>query len=248
MPKRARTPFDRPRSQRIIFNELVRGYEPQSLTSYKNEIEREYNRPGRRSTYQFEQDFINRPTKHCNLLQMQCAYSKPGQPQCRRMSAYTLPLCWQHTKLVYGVRIGRTNLVNPATGTRFPFRGLFACRDFKQNEFIVPYVGLHEHHVGVDDGDYLVYAVNSAQRGYIVDSACARGVGSFANTTFAPNTRLKNATLRNTNTFPCIVATKRIKVGDEILIGYGPGARGIVETLSKTTARSNAMKRAEWKC
>lgn len=196
----------------------------------------------------------------CNMECMRCV-EKTGNRRCRRKSCYTLPYCWQHLKLRAHLRVGRTTLVDPETGTRFPFRGLFACNAktpgrvvFKNGDIITPYVGevvsadeLEERYPGNDVAPYaedmeVDVGMDGDERDELgfVDGACVRGVASLAND--ALNGRCMRNGVRlvcRTNArfwsgggnYPELKATRGIRDGEEIFVAYGKGPANSPENL-----------------
>lgn len=204
--------------------------------------------PGLKSTYRFQIGDYK-----CNLVTLECLYRNPQtNVQCKRQVSTGLPLCWQHAKSVYKLRIGQTRLHG------FTFRGLFACDSdaarrhepvFKAKEIICPYIGKvvrgTEQRVieSAADREWTRLGYNQRyaadpivpyqlhtdtknkrnkrrQQAFTVDSACVRGIGSFAN---AASTRAAaNGDIKNTLGWPSLRAIKPIYNGDEILLDYGP--------------------------
>ena len=147
----------------------------------------------------------------CELRAAQCAWAAG----CRRRVTIGLPHCWQHSKLVYGVKTAPSTI--PGGG-----KGLFATRDFAKGERICPYGGALLTAREIDDrypGDTLApYAVKVFHDAYR-DAACDRGIGSMAN-----GMRWKrdcNAELFATKgKVLWLRAIRAIRTGDEILNHY----------------------------
>ena len=116
--------------------------------------------PGRRYTFKYysgdEGDDDNGELEWQEVLScFRCEHRSMQAIQCRRRSCLTLPRCWQHLKIDYNLRIGRTTLIDE-NGDRLPFKGLFACKSlragpnnapvnpnaavFRKNDIIAPYV------------------------------------------------------------------------------------------------------------
>lgn len=128
----------------------------------------------------------------CHLKCMQCM-AKTGERRCRRKTCYTAPLCWQHLKNLAHLRIGRTTLVDPSTGERFKFLGLFACNSkkpgevvFRKRDPIVPYIGEKKtfddiervyNREGNEDATVPYGEVTEVPGGddIVIDGACFRG-------------------------------------------------------------------------
>ena len=187
-------------------------------------------------------------TWNCPMQCMKCDANTVNGRKCGRTTCYTLPYCWQHLKSRANLRIGRTRLLDPATGQRFTFKGLFACDRaadavlpvFADGDPIVSYLGvqksnhrLNQDYPGNQTAPYAERAyLTNRRRGHParvinVDSACMRGVGAFANDrrngACAGNARCAtNAQLASGNReYPALIATANIFDGDEIYVAYG---------------------------
>jgi hypothetical protein len=177
----------------------------------------------------------------CAMRCMRCT-ARVGNRRCARKSCYTIPYCWQHLKSVAHLRVGRTTLKDPATGRRFPFRGLFACKAsdpgglvFRTNQRITPYVGevLSEPELDARYGDGLAPYTERVGVGMqgdpdvYVDGACLRGVASLANDAIADSTCTTGKCETNAfffsgdGNYPSLRASKYIYDGDEIFVSYG---------------------------
>jgi hypothetical protein len=100
--------------------------------------------------------------------------------------------------------------------------GLYALKEFKQGEFIADYKGevltkaQRNERYGHTQQDLAPYAFQASQN-KIIDSACHRYIGAYANS--KPNHN--NATFSVHQGKVKIKATKKIKVGDEVFLSYG---------------------------
>lgn len=205
-----------------------------------------------RRNYAFQADQPRRPytfTYDGHTSEMECKRCihqiSPGR-QCSRRSCFTLPVCWQHLKSVYRLRVGQTTLTDPQHH-RLPFRGLFACDAtaaannepvFEAGDKIVPYVGdrmtqaqLDARYPGEEIAPYAVeteVAYSMPQNRYLLDGANLRGVANLANmcrpSNHARSGCNNNAEIKASNVsgkFPNLVAYAPIMDGDEIFVDYG---------------------------
>lgn len=174
---------------------------------------------------------------------MRCAHVNLDTDQrCKRMTCVTLPVCWQHLKSDYKLRVGRTSLRNTA-GARLNFLGLFACDEskdadavvFKRQEYIIPYVAEEINGAELDaryPGEHTgVYVVQNEADSY-EDGAVVRGAAGLSNMCIARLAYKENgrATCANNaqiagragaNYFPFLRATKPIRNGEEVFTSYG---------------------------
>lgn len=138
------------------------------------------------------------------------------------------PTCWQHLRTIKdddnGLKIQASTIVGGG-------KGLFAWSRlggntivFAPNEIITPYDGdmitqadITERY-GQDTGPYVL----QGQGNLIIDGACQRGVGSFANGSRGQlryNARFGNSILGGVPRM-VIRATKNIRHGQEIIVSY----------------------------
>jgi hypothetical protein len=192
--------------------------------------------------------------------------------RCRRNTCITLPVCWQHLKSDYKLRIGRTTL-RDQQGRRLHFLGLFACDDsqpsnatvFDIGDAIVPYVGevinaatLESRYPGEEVAPY----VDKIHRNKFVDAGPMRGVGSIANmcepslafkpdgvTPMCTNNVFMNTRGIGQHSFPFLEAARPIKNGDEIFNDYDTAyfGEGSIH-LKHETRPTTAYAKTEYKC
>jgi len=176
------------------------------------------------------------------LLTMKCA------ARCRRQVGLGLPLCWQHRRQLMGLRLGPTGDLGPRSLGLFacrhqptdaagkvifekgdPIAGYQPCETLTRNE-------LYARHAYrcADTGEVQFttpYAMSTDDPALFYDATCVRSLGSMVNDArgrLHPTTgkRMRNnAALRSwgSDGAPFVVATRRIRDGDEILCSYGRG-------------------------
>ena len=160
----------------------------------------------------------------CDLLCIQCKGRTEAGVQCKRRTCARLPTCFQHTRSVFGVD------VRPSAHGM----GLFALKEFNRGDHVVPYIGdliteeERRKRYGTDVAPY----GHEIDTGETVDSACARGLGAFANDyrTDLANPRANKAAVNVEIAYEMVggeyqeswlQATKKIAPGHEILANYG---------------------------
>jgi hypothetical protein len=162
------------------------------------------------------------------------ARSIRGKP-CKRKCLFYGPMCWQHTALLQGVRIGPSTVPLPGNRT---MNGLYATRDFKRNEAIAEYTGEiinkaenDRRYPGVSAAAYVIRA--TADR-YIDALKTNSGIARYANDCEDVNKIHTEKLMCNADfagTFHLSGITKKIVLravhaivaGDEILVDYGDG-------------------------
>lgn len=148
----------------------------------------------------------------CRLESHPCQWSGG----CKRLVTIGLPMCWQHSRIHYGVKVGPSTI--PGAGN-----GLFAIRTFAPREKLCPYGGRLLTQTQMDDlypgkGTLAPYAEQISKTHYR-DAACVRGLGSMANG-MAYKKDSNAETFVSTDRVPWLRAIKRIPAGQEILNHY----------------------------
>lgn len=190
--------------------------------------------------YDWHYSFHTRPTFNFDGVNtqmdvVQCIHMTRGR-QCRRVSAFTIPVCWQHLKSDYHLVVGQTTLTD-ANGVRLPGRGVFACDPedegglvFHVDDDIVPYIGenlttaqLNALYPGTVVAPFAV----PIEDGWI-DPALMRGVGALINDCRIQNRNRNDCEGNNVviaeggaGNYPKVVATKAIFDGEELFFDYG---------------------------
>jgi len=154
------------------------------------------------------------------------------EPHCLQKTIYP-PACALHMKLIYGVEIKTTTLVDSDL-IPYRFLGVFATRDFKRGDFVVPYLGelLNKQTICAKYGsteDTVAPYVLEIEDDMYVDAMNIRGVGGMLNMCQAHDTdRSLDKHISNNTHFrvvkgfyPFIKACKKIRAGDELFIHYG---------------------------
>lgn len=159
----------------------------------------------------------------CHINCDQCSYIKSDGNRCRNRVCFGHPVCWVHTRRMYGVRVKASTVEHGG-------RGLFTERNVERLQWICPYIGEL-----IDDdcldarypGDRTApYAVLTNDDEY-TDSACARGVGAMANGLFGADGhslayRRHNAIIDERVGYGLWVrALRNIPPGGEIFVYYG---------------------------
>ena len=188
---------------------------------------------------------VARAAATCNLRCTQCRARRANGQRCRNRICKYLPFCNVHARSIFGVTV-RPSGIHGA--------GLFATRAFAPGQPVAPLLGryLTKRRLDAIYGDNLntaPYAVTAPprllrgrgrlarNRRTVVDGACARYIGHYANTATAPhgersdarrcnanfeNRRLSVHMARQHQSIPWIVATRAIPAGGEIVAAYGP--------------------------
>lgn len=180
------------------------------------------------------------PTHSCMLETHRCE-ATTAYGQCRRRVTIGLPLCWQHSQQVYGVRMAPSTIAGAG-------RGLFATRDFQRGEVVCPYGGRLLTAGEVEQlypGDTLAPYVERLSGKAARDAACVRGIGSMANG--MPRREDSNAeTFVRRNRVPWLRAIRRIRQGEEIFNHYGAEyfEDANVQTSTTKYVRSSGSRRS----
>ena len=175
----------------------------------------------------------------CHLTCGRCTFLRAGGVRCKNRVCFGTPICWTHTRQLYGVRLGMSTL--PGAG-----KGLFNMRTRKKGDWLCPYGGEEITSACVDQRYPLdataPYAVDGDD-GNFRDAACARGIGAMANGRFRANgyslpLNRHNAVIedRDGGAGAWIRATRRIRANAEIFVYYGDAY--VLENNHETRRRS----------
>jgi SET domain-containing protein len=154
--------------------------------------------------------------RHSVKVTRRCAHvGEKGR--CKRMTTTTHPFCGPHTKEHLGVSVRKSNI--PMAGL-----GLFAERPFNVDERIVEYSGerltTDQYDRRYDRDAMGSYGIQLSEK-YVIDARkTSAGVARYA-CDYHGSGKRPNAEYVNFGGRIWIVATKRIRPGDEILTDYG---------------------------
>lgn len=158
----------------------------------------------------------------CLLKCGRCTFTKVNGQQCKNRVCFGTPVCWIHTKQLYGLRI--------KPSTVYEGKGLFTERLIAADTWICPYIGelINEQCLNLRyPGDMTAPYVIATDNSDYIDSACTRGIGSmsngkFKNDGFSQSLRSHNAIIdtRDTNEL-WLKSTKNIHARHEIFVYYG---------------------------
>lgn len=159
----------------------------------------------------------------CNVRCGRCTFVKPNAERCKNRVCIGTPVCWVHTKRLYGVRCAQSNVA--AAG-----KGLFAVTGFGFDDWICPYGGENINQNCLDmryeEDETATYATRVSANS-IIDGACVRGIGAMANGLFRNDGRPRSENSHNAkivtrrNRGLWLKATRNIPAGREIFAFYG---------------------------
>jgi len=133
------------------------------------------------------------------------------------MTTITHPYCSKHTRKHLGVSVKKSKI--PGAGY-----GLFAEKSFKKGEYIVQYTGEHlttdEYDARYGDDTLGAYGITLNDTTVIDAAKTSAGVARYA-CDFHGSGKKNNAEYVTDDEEVWIVATKKIKAGDEIYTDYG---------------------------
>jgi hypothetical protein len=155
----------------------------------------------------------------CNIKCGRCVAINKNGTRCKRRVCMGRKVCHTHRKAGVGLEVKNSNIPNAG-------KGLFAAREFKKDSVIGVYAGevltlaQHSARHGANKHDHGPYSIQVGNR--VVDAACRRGLMSLANG--SKSIARANARFVD-NIRPSgginVKATKRIRVGQEIIVYYG---------------------------
>jgi ribonuclease HI/exonuclease III len=154
------------------------------------------------------------------LIETPCQGLGPSGLPCPLVTLFHAPYCMSHAVSILGLTVKPSPI--PDAGL-----GLFATREFAPGSHLTSYLGeiLSKEQLEArygDDSFTAPYAV-SVSTNIFIDAACFRGIGAYANG--ARNGLRSNARfcVHPASRSARLVATRRIRSGDEIIAAYGPG-------------------------
>lgn len=175
----------------------------------------------------------------CHLECGRCIHIKGDGQRCRNRVCFGMPICWVHTKAVYGIRLRESTIVGAG-------KGLFATIPFAAGAYICPYVGeriteacLNERYPGNMTAPYAV-----TDNGRHTDSACLRGIGAMSNGLFKVDGSCRAERFHNSEIVSrrgrglWLRATKNIPAGAEILTYYGDEYKLEADHSTKRSSRA----------
>lgn len=212
----------------------------------------------------------------CKLIGMQCEGLKKNGSRCTRRTVRALPYCWQHFQKINRVVIKKSKVPGDSGF------GLFVCdpskgRDevvFRRNDLIAQYNGEVLSSVQLNarygsGGQTAPYAWENNVTGDILDAACKRFLGAFANdprgTRKRANAKISHKHVNQRDRdhindkrytdlperLPGLVATRDIRNGEEIYVHYGSdwwsgiGGKYNVKASTKKVSNTNQRCRIE---
>lgn len=161
----------------------------------------------------------------CRLHCDRCTHIKANGQRCGNRVCFGTPICWIHTKQLFGLRIKSSSIAGAG-------KGLYATRYISAGSWICPYVGELISEQCLDlryPGDITApFTVNNGDGSNYIDSACKRGIGAIANGIFdnlgvsLPHQN-HNAEIefKPESQMNWLRATRNIFNGEEIFVYYG---------------------------
>lgn len=126
----------------------------------------------------------------CDLENKQCLAKNKNGSRCKRKT-FRNPFCLQHCNQHLGLTI-KPSVIIPGAGC-----GLFATRDFRVGDVLLPYTGKLESNTGPPN-PYSMTLVPSTQR---INSCCLRGIAAYA------NNPLRNVSHANVTTIQATISS-----------------------------------------
>ena len=159
----------------------------------------------------------------CQLKCVRCTATTAKGARCRNKVCIGVDTCHAHRTKTLGLAVKKSKIPNAG-------KGLFATRDFKQNEVIGKYTGdiltrqeNNERHGQHPKHDLNAYGVGITSAKKVVDASCNRGLMSLANGSAnkaSANARYMDKLMQGKVN---VRATKKIRKGQEIIVHYGAG-------------------------
>ena len=153
--------------------------------------------------------------RHC----VQCnAITKKGI-RCKRITCKYTTYCWQHTQLIRKFSVKKSTI--PGAGN-----GLFTLKNIKKGDRIIEYTGEIIDN-DKDDNELSIYGIGISNDKIIDAKSTQSELGRYSNDCRKESRRKKQCKNNNArfeddgNDRVYLVATKRIRIGEEIFTDYG---------------------------
>ena len=156
----------------------------------------------------------------CDLECKRCVAITHAGVQCNKRTCKYQPYCPVHLRSSLGLVVKPSKLPNAGLG-------LFTLRDIPKKVIVCPYEGeevnrkvINERY-GNEEGDFAPYGIDGTATGkWGRDSACNRGVGSYANHAVESQANVRFASNQRSHSIN-LVSKKSIPAGSELLVNYG---------------------------
>ena len=169
---------------------------------------------------------------------IQCGATTVSQARCKRRTIATSPYCYQHARSVQGLQVKKSKIPQAD-------KGLFAAREFKKDERIGEYTGKRTVAAPADmkTNDYIAEVKTKAEGIEYIDGKdpTKSGILRYANDCRAQNKECstnnskfyyhrepgpkprnrRHKPINPNKTRMYVKATRKIKKGSEIYLGYG---------------------------
>jgi len=158
---------------------------------------------------------------HSIVVKNQCAYKDEKGKSCKTICTLTHPYCEEHTESELGFRVAQS--IVPFAGL-----GLFTLKKIKKGEVALLYEGekltVKQYNERYDKEGHGEYGMTLGKKHVIDARKTSSGLGRFV-CDFTGSDKKANVEYLDNEGVIEIVAKKKIKAGEELLVDYGDDMR-----------------------
>ena len=158
---------------------------------------------------------------HTIVVKKQCAYKDEKGKRCKTICTLTHPYCEEHTESELSLRVGQSTV--PFAGL-----GLFTLKKIKKGDVALLYEGekltVDQYNKRYDKSGHGEYGMTLGKKHVIDARKTSSGLGRFV-CDFTGSENKANVEYLDNEGVIEIVAKKKIKAGEELLVDYGDDMR-----------------------
>ena len=178
---------------------------------------------------------------HSIVVKKQCAYKDEIGKSCKTICTLTHPYCEEHTESELGFRVAQS--IVPFAGL-----GLFTLKKIKKGEVALFYEGekltVKQYNERYDKEGHGEYGMTLGKKHVIDARETSSGLGRFVCDFTGSNKKANVEYLDNEGVIE-IVAKKKIKPGEELLVDYGDEMRVAMGFQSEKPKKEKKKKKKE---
>ena len=180
---------------------------------------------------------------HTIKVKARCTYKNDKGQRCKTMTTMTHPFCEDHTRSELGFWIGQSTVPNAGLG-------LFSSNKYKKGDTIVEYAGevitTKQYNERYENSGYGEYGMTLGTRRVIDARKTSSGLGRYVCDAYGSEHK-KNSQYEEDKGKIHIIAIRKIKPGDEILISYGKEMRRAMGIQPEKSKKDKKKKKKDKK-
>jgi SET domain-containing protein len=180
---------------------------------------------------------------HSIVVKKQCAYKDEKGKRCKTICTLTHPYCEEHTESELGLRVAQSSV--PFAGL-----GLFTLKKIKKGAVALLYEGekltIDKYNKRYDKEGHGEYGMTLGKKHVIDARETSSGLGRFV-CDFTGSDKKANVEYLDNEGVIEIVAKKKIKAGEELLVDYGDDMRIAMGFQSEKPKKDKKKKKKKEK-